>query len=63
MDRDGKYQDVEHDEQIGGVHGVRRGVQTHLAAKVSCQQQTAGWPDVSEGERKGCCGQLYFFFV
>ena len=31
---DGRYHDLEHDEQIGGVQGVRQGLSTHLAAVV-----------------------------
>ena len=32
--QDGRCHDLEHDEQIGGVQGVRQGLSTHLAAVV-----------------------------
>ena len=31
--QDGRCHDLEHDEQIGGVQGVRQGLATHLAAE------------------------------
>ena len=36
--QDGRSQDLQHDEQIGGVRDVAQGVETHLAAKVGWQE-------------------------